>query len=423
MLSNKEHSMKDIELNWKSQMESIFSEHFICAHRLHPQDFTRNRKLSFANVMAFILKTAKKSLQIECNFFAELMNEESITKQAMSKARAKIGVSAFQQLHRDLIKNHYEDNPYDLWNGYRIFGGDGSTLQLPDEGDIPEFFGKFFKHVTLARIFQYVELTTDTIVAPCIMPYSLSEDRMAKGILPDLVERMRSYGQSLQLYVYDRGYPSHKFALQHLELGVDFLFRVPMRFSPIIDKIVEKGEEADFIMEINRSDAKYSARVIVTYLPSGQPLLLFTSLKDVQLFNTESIVNAYQLRWRSEESYKFQKFLLQMENYTGRSVHTALQDYWAGVFIAAAMNMFFQKKEKEIHKEVPEKTRVNKSVVFAAMRDDFLEALLTHDTSDKIFKKFDKLCRRFRVPIRPNRSYPRLPNETRRGRHIYRKCL
>ncbi len=405
-------------------MESIFSEHFMHMHKLHSQDFTRNRKLSFAKVMAFILKAAKKSLQIECNFFAELMKEESVTKQAMSKARAKIGVSAFQQLHRDLIKDHYEDNPYDLWNGYRIFGGNGSTLQLPDEGDIPKFFGKFFKHVSLARIFQYIELTTDTIVAPCIMPYSVSEDKMAKSILPDLVERMRSYGQQLQLYVYDRGYPSHAFALQHIELGVDFLFRVPMRFSPIIDKIVENHEEADFIMEINRSDAKYNVRVVIKYLRSGQPLLLVTSLKDMQLFNTQSIVDAYELRWRSEESYKFQKFLLQIENYTGRSVHTTLQDYWAGVFIAAAMNMFFQEKEKEIHQEEAAiKTRVNKSVVFATMRNDFLEALLTHDTSDKIFKKFDQLCRRFRVPIRPNRSYPRLPNETRRGRHIYRKCL
>ncbi len=415
--------MESIEFNWQKRTQSITTQDFISRHRISPQDFTRNRSLTFAKVMAFLFKTAKKSLQIECNFLAEFEDDEPVTKQAMSKARAKIGVSAFQELHRDMIKDHYEDNPNDLWKGYRVFGGDGSTLQLPDEGNIPKFFGNHFKYVALARIFQYVELTTDTIVSPCIMPYSISEDWMAKKLLPDLVNRMRSFGQQLQLYVYDRGFPSHQFALQHLKLGVDFVFRLPLKFNPKIDEIVRQKQEADFELEINRADAKYQARVIIRYLPSGQPLILFTSLRGT-ILSAEDIMDAYKLRWRSEESYKFQKFLLQLENYTGRTVHTTLQDYWSGVFIATAMNLFFVEKEREIHKEeVEAKTNVNKSVVFATMRDDFLEALLTGDTSDRIFRKFDQLCRRFRVPIRPNRSYPRLPNHTRKGRHIYRKCL
>jgi hypothetical protein len=29
------------------------------------------------------------------------------------------------------------------------------------------------------------------------------------------------------LFVYDRGYPSDEFIQQHLDLGVDFLFRLP----------------------------------------------------------------------------------------------------------------------------------------------------------------------------------------------------
>jgi hypothetical protein len=415
--------MKLIIQNWQNRLQSIGSVEFIHRHRLSPKDFTRNRFLSFVKVMAFLFKMAKKSLQIECNFFAELTEEDPVTKQAMSKARKKIGVSAFQQLHRDLIKDHYEDNPYHLWKGYRVFGGDGSTMQLPNERDIPVFFGDYFEHVTLARLFQYVELTTDTIVAPCIMPYTFSENAIAKMTLPELVDRMRSYGQHQQLYVYDRGLPSHQFAMQHLELKVDFLFRVPLQFNPRIDEIVVQKKEADFEIEIKNSDADYQARVVIRYLSSGQPLILLTSLRD-KLLSAEDIVEAYRLRWRNEESYKFQKLLLQLENYSGRTVQTALQDYWSGIFIATAMNLFFLEKEEEIHKEEGgEKTRVNKSVVFATIRGDFLEAFLTGDTSDKIFKKFDKLCRRFRVPVRPNRSYPRLPDSTRRRRHIYRKCL
>lgn len=415
--------MISIILNWQRRLKSIGSQGFIKRHRLCPKDFTRNRCLSFAKVMVFLFKVAKKSLQIECNFLAELTGEEPVTKQAMSKARTKIGISAFQELHRDMIQDHYENNPQYLWKGYRVFGADGSTLQLPDEGNIPEFFGDHFKYVSLARIVQYVELTTDTIVAPCIAPYAISEDAMARGILPDLVKRMRSYGQDRQLYVYDRGFASHQLAVEHLELGVDYLVRVPRNFNPEIEELVNRAQEKDFEIDIEREDVNYKTRAVIKYLSSEQPLILLTSLSN-KTFSAEEVVEAYRLRWRSEESYKFQKFLLQLENYTGRTVQTVLQDYWSGVFIATAMNLFFLEKEEEIHREEEEKkTRVNKSVVFASMREDFLEALLTGDQSDRIFKKFDKLCRRFRVPIRPNRSYPRLSKDTRKGRHIYRKCL
>jgi len=94
------------------------------------------------------------------------------------------------------------------------------------------------------------------------------------------------------------------------------------------------------------------------------------------------------------------------------------------VFIATAINLCFVEKELKLQFDQKEKkTRVNKSVVFACMREDFLEAFLTGENSDKLFEKLDKLCRRHRVPIRPDRSYPRLSRETRNGRHIYRKCI
>ena len=73
----------------------------------------------------------------------------SLNESSMPKARAKIGIFTFQKLHRDMIKDHYEDNPYYLWKGYQVFGGGGSTLQLPDEGNISAFFGDHFKDVVL----------------------------------------------------------------------------------------------------------------------------------------------------------------------------------------------------------------------------------------------------------------------------------
>jgi hypothetical protein len=59
-----------------------------------------------------------------------------------------------------------------------------------------------------------------------ISPYKFSEEGMAQEMLPHLVSRMNSFEQVKQIYVYDRGFPSHAFAQRHINLGVDFLFRV-----------------------------------------------------------------------------------------------------------------------------------------------------------------------------------------------------
>lgn len=251
----------------------------------------------------------------------DLLGHEPVSKQALSSARHKIGVSAFQELHERALRLHYEDNPLRKWKGYRVLGGDGSTLQLPKRGDLPDFFGAQFSRTCLARVMQYTELTSDVVVSAGLMPYSTSENTMAKEMLPPLVAKMRSYGENRQIYVYDRGFPLHAFAQRHLSQGVDFLFRVQRRYGRAIIDVVERGEEASFSLEVRRSRIQYNCRVIIRFLDSGQPLILVTSLTDTQQFTDDEIVDLYRLRWRSEESYKFQKTVLQLDGGVYRTYH------------------------------------------------------------------------------------------------------
>ena len=295
--------------------------------------------------------------------------------------------SVFQKLHCDIIHRHYKDNSDHLWKGYRVFGGDGCDLK-PEQDDT----GSESQFEDSIRIFQYVELTTDTIVAPCIAP-NMSSDRMALALLSDLVNKMRSCGQNLQLYVYDKGFYSPNFVLQHFALNVDFLFRVPFKSDPRIDKIVEQREEADF--EVGIGEKYPAARVIIKNLSSGKPLILVTSLTDKTTFSANDIIEAYQLRYRNDESYKFQKFLLQLENYPDKALHAILQEYWGGVCVAAKMSLLFVEKEEELRKQGREKL-IKKSSIFVKLRDSFLQALVREVVGYRIWSRslmeFNRLC-------------------------------
>lgn len=403
---------------------ALLSQQFLKEHRVSPESFTRKRTLSFGKIVATLLQKVCKSLQIECNFLGTLLSEESVSKQAFSKARHKVTVSTFQDLHKRALKIYYTDNHDMLWNGYRVFGGDGSTLTLPREGDLPDFFGDHFEHRCLARIFQYTELLSGLVVCGAISPYKISENAMSHSHLETLVNEMISLGQPKQIYVYDRGFPSHEFAYRHLQLNVDFVFRLPLKFNPEIDQIVAQKKETDFEVEFKRDGFTYVGRVITRYLSSGKPLMLLTSLRDKERFRKEEVVELYSLRWRCEEVYKFQKLTLQLENFSGKSTHAVFQEFWSTILLAFNMGVLFNEQEDEDKSDAKlSKSKINRSVVFASLKPKLWSYLLSEIPYEEFYKHFKKLSLKHRVKIRPGRSYQRTSADSRKGRHIYQRWI
>ncbi|MDP1836469.1 MAG: hypothetical protein Q8K75_11170 [Chlamydiales bacterium] len=107
------------------------------------------------------------------------MNTKPITKQALSKARYKMELAPFKNLHEAALDAYYQDNQERLWKGYRVFEGDGSTHSLPRRRYIPLFFGDRFKRTCLARVMQFVELTSDLCVAE-LCPTAQRKEKLEK---------------------------------------------------------------------------------------------------------------------------------------------------------------------------------------------------------------------------------------------------
>ena len=108
----------------------ITSDEFRTKHSLEDNAFTRNRKLSFQDIISFILGLPRKSLPTELDLFFE-EKDFSVSKQAFSKARYKISSQAFEdifQMSTDIFQ--FTSHPK-KWDGIAYLLLTVLTLLLP----------------------------------------------------------------------------------------------------------------------------------------------------------------------------------------------------------------------------------------------------------------------------------------------------
>ena len=93
---------------------------------VNPQkDFTRNRKVSFYDMMWFLLLIGANSMSEEIRRAFNDKNFSHISEAAILKSRSKIKVSAFEHLFRKF--NDTLERPQEH-KGYRIIAVDGSDF-------------------------------------------------------------------------------------------------------------------------------------------------------------------------------------------------------------------------------------------------------------------------------------------------------
>jgi len=398
---------------------------FQCRFKKSPKDFSRSRKLDFATIAAMLLRMVKSSIQIECNFMGNLMRIGPASKQAFSQARSKIQPEAFKQLHEDGIRVNYTQAPKrGLWKTYRIIACDGSTLRIPDSEELETEFGRYpgkgeaGHFPVMARISEYTDITTKLVLSGRIEAYNISEEKLAQEQLEELVPRMRTLGQSNMLFVYDRGYPSERFIDQHIRLNVDFLFRLPKDFNKAVSEISKWEDEEGFIAR----EGWPILRLVKIPLSTGEIELLLTTLTD-KSFTLEDLSEVYQGRWTSmEEGYKKQKIMMQLENFSGKTVTAIRQEYWSTLVVANLLEMgCIQIEGYWIPGNLPKK-HVNRSVLFGSMRDATIQVILGMIPLSEYQKRSDEISRRNMLKLRPGRNYSRDGVGKPKGYHSYRRA-
>lgn len=389
----------------------IFSEAFLQSGRMSEKYFTRKRKLPFHTVISILLNFLTRSLQIELDDFKDYVMEgtgmENITKQAFSKARQKINPGIFEALANDAVIGFYEDGEYNRFNEYRLCAIDGTTIELPNFDHLREHFGDVGdeKETVRARASALFDIENDIIITAEIDSYRTDERTLALRHL----DKLKALGLEKNLVLFDRGYPSKELIARLYDLEIAFVMRTKDNFLS-----TWKGKnENDSIRTFEYDGQKYSLRLLRIVLPSGDIETLATSIMD-QAVDEAAFLELYAKRWGIESNYNTLKNKLQIENFSGYTAISIVQDFFATIYLRNMAAAFKYEAEKEIYNNTILKYtyRINENVLIGKLKHRLVKALLSGNPGmaaamiDTLIKQFEKNL----VPIRPNRSNPRNMN-------------
>ena len=152
-------------------------------------------------------------------------------------------------------------------------------------------------------------------------------------------------------------------------------------------------------------------RLIRVELDSGETEILATSLTDMEKFPVELFSDLYHCRWPVEEDYKTLKYRLEVENFSGKTVHSVYQDFHVKVFSKNLASIIAGITKTEILKKSESLLhfhQVNFAQALSRMKNTIV--LLFKRLADKVAEIGEDLRTIFiqtTEAVRPNRKYPR----------------
>jgi len=401
--------MKQAIILVNSVRTDVESSQFKENTRKSPKDFTRNRKLSFEELIYFILQSPKTTMTTGIRrFFKELERNESMTQQSVSEAKAKLKWEGFEYLFRNSTVKPLVELNRQTWKDYFIYAIDGSRIALPMDKKLLNYYGavgRGAKSPTAQASIVY-DVINDIVVDAAITPVKTGEKTIAYDHL-DVLETINEGEKKLVLF--DRGYPSWKL-MDTLEIkGLNYVMRVQRNFNVSVDA----QTKADGVVQINTKKAQHQVRVLKIKLDNGVTETLITNIHDETL-SVDDFKKLYFMRWSIETKYNTIKSKLELENFTSRTVDGIKIDFFAMMLITNLMASVEHDVKAEIEGQREDKSnkytyKVNKNELVGVLKD-YLIVAVAHDCPDKQSEAFEKIlteAQRNVVPIRPNRKVER----------------
>jgi hypothetical protein len=382
---------------------------FMCDNRMKATYFTRavHCKMDFQDLIRFELNFVKKTLQIELDsFFKTIKGAESgITKQGYSQARQKISPMACIKMADAIISWYYGDDDFKTFNGYRLSAIDGSILELNNSERLRNAFGYAEgKTVKLARAKAscIYDVENDMIITSKITTYTTGE----RDIAIELIEKLKQMGLKNDLILFDRGYPSRNFFAYLEGSGVKYLMRV----KALSMKEVNEAMEPDQIVEINVNGKTIKVRVLRFMLDSGIEEVLVSNLWDESL-GIQEFKALYFKRWGIEVKFDELKNRLQLQNFTGDTVISVEQDFYASMYLSNMVALAKNEANEKIAQNNEDKSlkyeyKVNTNILIGKLKDSMVLMLLENNLEKRhaMFQSLMQEITKNMVPIRPGRS-------------------
>lgn len=407
-------------INSDSEVKQLFTE--------SETDFTRDRKLTFNRTVLLIFNMLKRSLSIEVRDFFENCIDEPIscTKAALTIQRKKIKSVFFEVWNNQFVNSFYQyygDN-VKKWKGLLIIAVDGSTTTLFNKESVIEHFGctkNQHGSTPLARIMKFYDVLNNFVVFSKICSIKTGEQTIVENNIEALPEN--------SLSIYDRGFPS--FSLMYLLINQEHIRHFVMRCKADFNLQVKefmKSNSTDTIKYLypnsNAKNKMYKygyqmfkstnikVRMVKVLLDSGETEVLLTNLYDNITYETSCFKELYFLRWGIETSYDSDKNKQQIAQFSGHSVWSIEQDFYAAIFVSNLQSIIEKQSEKYL--KILNQTRkhtykINKNISIGSMKYKIVNLFFSQNP-ETILLHLQKLFEQNLEPVRKNRTYPRNTN-------------
>lgn len=410
--------------------------------------------MNFSDMTLFMMNMVSKTMQREINDFIKNVKKtkDSYDKSSISKARLNISPELFKDLNEGLLLDIYEDEEeVKLFNGFRIFGVDGTILELPNMSipkDIKQsdnlkiIYGQKSDHrgkyATASRVSILYDLENNFVFDGILNSIYSSEAFMAIEHINHLVKQNKSIKtQYSDLLIYDRGYPSLGLICYHYKHNLDFLMRVnsksfkavnEFKRSKKIDEIIEIEVTRSILSNLSQEKQhpdlkklkddlnvgeKIKIRAIKVILPSGEIEVLLTSLLSQDKYKTEIFKELYFKRWGVETAYDILKNIFDIENFTGLTQIAINQDFLAIILtnnICSLIMSDVMEEKVTLYNEEKERKylyQLNRNFSIGCMKDRLVSMLFKNARISKIYDMIEDEIIKNLLPIKPDRTFPR----------------
>ena len=402
---------------------------FLARHRVRPQDFTRQRQLTFPLLMLFVLQQTVKSIQRHLHEFLDTLAQgqlfEPLTSGAVTHARAKLKESAFSELNRDCVLPalYRSEHPVRRWRGHRLVGFDSSLVRLPDSEELGQVFGwqaVSNQHGTTGTRYPEARLSVvyavlnragwDTRLEPSAVGEVALASQQLEALQPGDIE-LNDRGFTGYLYLARVGQRQAHFIARCSTasfLAAQELFRLNRANQ---SKVVWLFAPPDQKAECRRLGLPLQLRVrlVSLRLPTGELEVLATSLLEEDPYPTEEFLTVYHWRWGHETFYLMLKGRLELENFSGRTVEAVRQDVQAAVLLANLESVLSQPAQAALSEPSTTATQlrqVNRSNSYHALKDQVLDLLYRDLPAPTVIYKLLRLFKGSPVAVRPHRKVP-----------------
>ena len=261
-----------------------------------------------------------------------LPQKQAISASSFTEARKKLNESIFIELNQRIIQACPEKTS-ERWFGHRLFGVDGSKVNLPRElikaGYTTPQESSHYPQGLLSCCYQLKSK----------IPYDF--DLVSHG---NERKCALAHCQTLEpndVCVYDRGYFSYASLSQHLQAGVHPVFRMKRQAGKAIDEFIDsdKTDEIITLMPTKARQREIKKEFpqmnfvplkirLIKYVIDDARYCIGTTLVDKQ-YTIDALKSVYHARWGIEELYKVSKNLIEVDDFHGRSERTIKQELFA----------------------------------------------------------------------------------------------